>query len=109
MDMDRFLSRIFCYNRLFYNLWVILMKNIWDFSDKRSFSVDQFYVWQVRTGARAVKPTRYSMSDAIKIFWCWTFTQHTSFYLTSYVPDMNYIIQSLVNAFSLSTDPLISY
>ena len=23
--------------------------------------------------------------------WCWTFTQHTSFYLTSYVTDMNYI------------------
>ena len=35
--------------------------------------------------------TPYSMSDAIKIFWCWTFTQHTSFYSTSYVTDMNYI------------------
>ena len=27
----------------------------------------------------------------IRKFWCWTFTQHTSFYLTSYVTDMNYI------------------
>ena len=31
------------------------------------------------------------MLDCIKIFWCWTFTQHTSFYLTSYVTDINYI------------------
>ena len=27
----------------------------------------------------------------IRKFWCWTFTQHTSFYPTSYVTDMNYI------------------
>ena len=27
----------------------------------------------------------------IRKVWCWTFTQHTSFYLTSYVTDMNYI------------------
>ena len=31
------------------------------------------------------------MSYGIRKFWCWTFTQHTSFYLTSYVTDMNYI------------------
>ena len=31
--------------------------------------------------------TSYSLSDTI--FWCWTFTQHPSFYLTSYVTDMN--------------------
>ena len=31
------------------------------------------------------------MSYGIRKFWCWTFTQHTSFYLTSYVTDINYI------------------
>ena len=31
------------------------------------------------------------MSYDIRKFWCWTFTQHRSFYLTSYVTDMNYI------------------
>ena len=31
------------------------------------------------------------MSYGIRKFWCCTFTQHTSFYLTSYVTDMNYI------------------
>ena len=31
------------------------------------------------------------MSYGIRKFWCWTFTQQTSFYLTSYVTDMNYI------------------
>ena len=31
------------------------------------------------------------MSYGIRKCWCWTFTQHTSFYLTSYVIDMNYI------------------
>ena len=31
------------------------------------------------------------MSYGIRKFWYWTFTQHTSFYLTSYVSDMNYI------------------
>ena len=31
------------------------------------------------------------MSYGIRKVWCWTFTQHTSFYLTSYVTDMNYI------------------
>ena len=53
--------------------------------------------------------TRYSMYDAIKIFWCWMFTQHTSFYLTFYVPDMNYIIHQRFFRLPLSTDPLISY
>ena len=31
------------------------------------------------------------MSYGIRKFWCWIFTQHTSFYLTSYVTDMNSI------------------
>ena len=31
------------------------------------------------------------MSYGIRKFWCCTFTQHTSLYLTSYVTDMNYI------------------
>ena len=31
------------------------------------------------------------MSYGIRKFWCWTFTQHTGFYLTSNVTDMNYI------------------
>ena len=33
------------------------------------------------------------MSYGIRKVWCWTFTQHTctSFYLTSYVTDINYI------------------
>ena len=31
------------------------------------------------------------MSYGIRKVWCWTFTQHTSFYLTSNVTDMNYI------------------
>ena len=35
--------------------------------------------------------TLNTMSYGIRKFWCWTFTQHTSFYLTSYVTDMNYI------------------
>ena len=31
------------------------------------------------------------MSYGIRKFWCWTLTQHTSFFLTSHVTDMNYI------------------
>ena len=35
--------------------------------------------------------TLNTMSYGIRKFWCWTFTQHASFYLTSYVTDMNHI------------------
>ena len=44
------------------------------------------------------------MSYGIRKVWCWTFTQHTSFYLTSYVTDMNYITHRRFFV-SLSTDP----
>ena len=36
--------------------------------------------------------TLNTMSYGIRRVWCWTYTQHTSFYLTSFVTDMNYII-----------------
>ena len=35
--------------------------------------------------------TCHVINNGIRKVWCWTFTQHTSFYLTSYVTDMNYI------------------
>ena len=68
-----------------------------------------------KTAARTAKLCgqlyrRKSMSDVIKIFWCCTYyRQHTSFYRTSYVPDMNYILYSPTFCrLPLLTDPMDS-
>ena len=52
-----------------------------------TFTIDRDTLSRKRQFSRTLQ----TMSYGIRKFWCWTFTQHTSLYLTSYVTDMNYI------------------
>ena len=80
---------------------------------KFSFYVDRDTLSRKLSFSRYRSYTRYSMSDCIKIFWCWTFTQHrpTSFYLTSYVTDMNYITHRrfFISLINWSIDILLEF